>query len=95
MRSPDGDDLWLGGVYREIVFPERLVFTHAWDDASGRRGQETVVTVTFSDEGGGTKMVFRQEGFTSAGERDGHAGGWTECFERLADHLRREGASHG
>ena len=34
MRSPEGADLWLGGVYREIVVPERLVFTHAWD---GRR----------------------------------------------------------
>lgn len=29
MRSPDGVDYWVGGVYREIVEPERLVFTHA------------------------------------------------------------------
>ena len=88
MRSPEGDDLWLGGVYREIVAPERLVFTHTWEDASGRRGQETIVTVTLTDEHGKTKMVFRQEGFVSTEDRDGHAGGWNECFERLADYLR-------
>lgn len=88
MRSPEGQDLWLGGVYREIVAPDRLVFTHAWDDASGRRGQETIVTVTFTDERGKTKMVFRQEGFASAEDRDGHAGGWNECFEKLAEHLK-------
>jgi len=35
MRSPEGSDHRLRGVYREIVAPERLVFTHAWVDASG------------------------------------------------------------
>lgn len=31
LRSPEtGVILWLGGVYREIVPPERLVFTFAW-----------------------------------------------------------------
>ncbi len=28
MRSPEGVDSWLEGGYREIVKPERLVFTH-------------------------------------------------------------------
>ncbi len=37
MRSPEGVDHWLQGVYREIVKPERLVFTHVWLDAQGRR----------------------------------------------------------
>jgi uncharacterized protein YndB with AHSA1/START domain len=78
---------WLGGVYREIVAPERLVFTHAWDDADGKPGHETVATVTFADQGGKTKMTFRQAFFESVEQRDGHLGGWTECFERLAAHL--------
>jgi uncharacterized protein YndB with AHSA1/START domain len=52
MRSPDGVDLWLGGVYREIVEPERLVFTHAWEDADGKRGHETLVTVTLTEHAG-------------------------------------------
>lgn len=89
MRKPDGTDLWLGGVYREIVEPERLVFTHAWDDESGNPGPETIVTVTLVERGGKTEMNFSQSGFESVEEQDGHEGGWTECFERLADHLAR------
>ena len=27
MRSPEGKDYWMRGVYREVVAPERLVFT--------------------------------------------------------------------
>jgi uncharacterized protein YndB with AHSA1/START domain len=88
MRSPDGRDLWLGGVYREIVAPERLVFTHAWDNAQGVPGHETLVTVTFVERSGKTDMTFRQAVFESVGERDGHQGGWTECFDKLAQHLK-------
>ena len=48
MRSPDGADHWLQGVYREIVEPERLVLTWAWEDAEGKPGHETQVTVSFA-----------------------------------------------
>src|SRR5712692_7136395 len=48
MRSPNGSDEWQQGVYREIVEPERLVFTYAFEDASGKPGHETLVTVTFA-----------------------------------------------
>lgn len=87
MHAPDGRDLWLGGVYREIASPERLVFTHAWDDAQGNPGHETIVTVTLVERGGKTEMTFRQAEFDSVGERDGHRGGWTECFEKLAGYV--------
>jgi uncharacterized protein YndB with AHSA1/START domain len=53
-RSPEGVDHTEQGVYREIVEPERLVFTHAWEDAAGTRSPETLVTVTFIDEHGKT-----------------------------------------
>ena len=48
MRAPDGTEHRLVGTYREIVPPERLVFTHAWLDEDGAaRARETLVTVTF------------------------------------------------
>jgi uncharacterized protein YndB with AHSA1/START domain len=87
MRSPQGDDLWLGGSYREVIENELLVFTHAWDDAEGKPGHETLVTVRLEDHGGKTRMTFRQAFFTSVQERDGHRGGWSECFDRLTEHL--------
>ena len=81
MVMPDGTKLVLGGKYVKIVQDELLQFTHRWE---GDPGPETLVTVRFTDApGGGTKMKFEQTGFTSAESRDGHGGGWKECFERL------------
>ncbi len=87
MRSPAGEDHQLRGVYREIVPPERLVFTHAWLDARGVPGPETLVTVMLAERDGRTEMTFHQAGFESVASRDGHEGGWASCFERLAELL--------
>jgi uncharacterized protein (TIGR02246 family) len=87
MRRPGEKDLWVGGVYREIVVPERLVFTHAWEDAHGTPGHETLVTVTLAERRGKTEMTFTQTGFESVESRDGHGEGWSECFDQLAEVL--------
>jgi len=90
LRSIGSDpDLTLGGVYREIVPPERLVFTFAWDE-NGERGIETTVTVTFEDHGGKTRMTLRQTPFKSIEERDGHNYGWGSAFDRLDDLLAKQ-----
>jgi len=87
MSKPDGTLLKLGGVYREIVPDEKLVFTHAWDVETGGSGHETVITVTFADEDGKTRMHFHQAFFLDTESRDGHEGGWGQCFDRLASLL--------
>jgi uncharacterized protein YndB with AHSA1/START domain len=87
LRSPEtGANLWLGGVYREIVPPERLIFTFAWEE-EGERGLETLVEITLAERDGKTHMTFRQTPFQSDTERDGHRGGWTSTFERLEELL--------
>jgi uncharacterized protein YndB with AHSA1/START domain len=86
MRAPDGKELWLGGVYREIVADELLVMTHAWEE-DGAHSRETVVTVRFEDQGHKTKLTIQQTGFDSVEARDGHKGGWSECLDILAEYL--------
>ena len=81
-----GEVLWHGGVFREVVEPERLVFTFAWE-AEGERGFENLVTITFADQGGKTLMTFHQAPFFSDNECDGHRGGWTSTFDRLGERL--------
>lgn len=96
MRSPAGTEHRLRGVYREIVPPERLVFTHSWLDESGTPGPETLVTVTLTERNGRTEMTFHQGIFASVAARDGHEQGWSSCFERLAellDSLPRDAAA--
>lgn len=87
LRSVEtGNLLWHHGVFLEVAPPERLVFTFRWEE-EGERGLETMVTVTFADEDGRTRMVLRQSPFVSTGERDGHTEGWGSAFDRLSEHL--------
>ncbi len=86
MREPNGGDHKAFGRYIEIKKPSRIVMTHDWMHG-GEAGPETVVSVDFVDQGGKTKMVFRQTGFASVKARDGHAEGWGECFDLLEEHL--------
>ena len=95
LRSTEGKpELWQGGTFREVVRPERLVFTFAWEE-EGERGIETLVTVTFAEEGGRTRMIFRQVPFQSAEERDGHRWGWNSTFDRLVGMLKEAAAVQG
>jgi uncharacterized protein YndB with AHSA1/START domain len=84
MRSQEGRDLWVRGVYREIVVPERIVWTSSRDDDPG---WEKIVTITFEDERGQTRVTVRQAPFRIVEERDGAVRGWTESLERLADYV--------
>ena len=77
------------GVYQEIVKPERLVFTYAFEDNAGRPLHQTVVTVTFADEKGRTKLTLHQAIFESVSARDDHVRGWAEALEHLAEYLMR------
>ncbi|NJM92610.1 MAG: SRPBCC domain-containing protein [Rhodospirillaceae bacterium] len=89
IRSPEGKEYWMRGIYREIVEPERIVFTFSWEE-DGERGRENLITVTFAEQGGQTRMTFRQAFFESIEQRDSHNEGWSECFERLAQFLAGE-----
>jgi uncharacterized protein YndB with AHSA1/START domain len=89
-RDETGEELWQGGTYREVVEPERLVFTFAWDREDGSRGHETLVSLIFAEQQGGkTRMTFRQAAFESVAQRDGHQGGWNSAFDRLAEHVAK------
>lgn len=91
LRAPDGTDHWVGGIYKELTPPERIVFTHAWQDEAGRAEHETTVTITLKDLGGGkTQLTFHQAFFLSDASRDGHAMGWTESLDNLEIYLTSE-----
>jgi uncharacterized protein YndB with AHSA1/START domain len=88
MRGPQNDDHWLVGQYREILEPERLCYTYAWADAQGRPTRpETVLTLTFEEQGNKTKFTLHQALFESVTARDLHQGGWSSSLERLAEYL--------
>ncbi|MVA98728.1 SRPBCC domain-containing protein [Nitratireductor sp. CAU 1489] len=82
MRTPGGDRV-VSGVYRTIDRPRRLVFTWAWTQDDGSRGDETVVEVTFDPARRGTRMRLSQQRFETAENRDNHRLGWSSSFNDL------------
>jgi uncharacterized protein YndB with AHSA1/START domain len=72
------------GEYREVVEPERLVFT-----VSDQPGEDyELVTVVLNDLGDGrTEMLFEQRGHMRREDYDRAAQGWGTFFDRIADRL--------
>lgn len=99
MRSPEGQDFWSTGVYREIVAPERLVCSDSFSDEQGNivpasyygMGDdiplELQVTVTFEEIDGKTQMRLRHEGFPPD-MVEMCLEGWNQSFDKLAESLR-------
>ena len=93
IRSPEGKEHVMRGVYREVVPPERLVMTFAWEDEEGEPGHETLVQVTFEDVAGQTRLTFEHGVFQTVADRDSHFGGWSQFMESLAAYLARTTAT--
>lgn len=72
----------VGGTYREIRPPEKLVFTWKWENEPAHAG-ETLVTVELFDRGGSTELVLTHERFADEASRNEHDKGWAGCLERL------------
>ena len=84
MRSPDGEYHRVGGVYREVLPPQKLVFTWAWESTPER---ESLVTIELKDLGKTTELVLTHERFADEEARDKHQQGWNGCLNRLAGFL--------
>lgn len=99
MRSPEGQDFWNTGVYREIIEFQRIVCTQSVADADGNLVSashygmpgdwpaEMLLTVTFEDFGGKTRMTLRHAGIPSGPMSEGAEAGWNGSFDKLAASL--------
>jgi uncharacterized protein YndB with AHSA1/START domain len=88
MRDPEGGDHWLQGVFRELVEPERMVFTWGFVNEQGQTTvPETIVALTFEDVGGKTRLTLRHGIFETVTSCDAHRLGWIDAVERLAEYL--------
>ena len=98
MQAPDKDQPFVvGGVFREVSPPEKLVYTWVWEtqipetqerSGSGPEGlaspAETLVTVEFHDVDGQTEIVLTHQFFADQNMRDQHSQGWNGGLENLA-----------
>ena len=73
------------GEYREVVEPERLVFTIS--DQPDDEAYELIVVVLTDLGDGRTEMRFQQLGRMSAEQYKAAGSGWSMFFDRMAEHL--------
>jgi uncharacterized protein YndB with AHSA1/START domain len=82
--STDDEYYEVGGVYREVVPNQRLVFSWAWHSTPER---ESLVTVQLKPDGAGTLLTFHHEQFVDQTARDNHERGWIELLGKLEQYL--------
>jgi uncharacterized protein YndB with AHSA1/START domain len=86
MQPPAGDAFHLGGMFRVVEPPHRLLLTFAWEEPDPD-DQETFVVLSFESAGKGTNLVLDQQPFKTEQRWQLHRDGWTDTIERLARFL--------
>ncbi len=92
MQARDGTRFELGGVYRELRRPERLVYTFCWQTGPAA-GVQTLVEVDFIEHDGGTALRLRHSGFADAAQRESHGQGWRSTLNQLVDAVDERGTA--
>jgi len=91
MRGPEGTDYPMGGEFREIVAPEKLVTVTGALNEAGEMLFEILHTMTLAEQNGKTKLTMfsRVIKVTPGAERylGGFEMGMTMSLERLGEHL--------
>ena len=88
-RDSDGSKMGMGGVYREIVSPERLVATEKFDQAW--YPGEAVISTVFVEQGGKTTItqtvLYQSREARDAVLKSGMEKGVAASYDRLAELL--------
>ena len=83
--GPDRREIKWKGEYREVVEPERLVFTVS--DQPGDDAYELVIVDLMDLGAGRTEMRFQQRGRMTPEEYERAGAGWSGFFDRIAQRL--------
>lgn len=99
ISNPKFGDCWCIGVYREVIVPERIVCTMVIADEKGNPVNpadvghdpewpaETILTVSFAEFEGKTKLTLHQNVSESLAKRTGAYPSWISMLDQLADVL--------
>ena len=87
LRGPDGRELGMRGIYREITPPERSVHVESFDDFPG----ESQVTAIFTEQDGQTTLnatiLYPSREVRDAVIKSGMEHGAAESYDKLAELL--------
>jgi uncharacterized protein YndB with AHSA1/START domain len=88
-QESDGQEMGMGGVFREVVPRERLVATEKFDEAW--YPGEALDTTVFAEEGGGTRMtisvLYESMEARDTARRSGMERGMAMSYDRLEEQV--------
>lgn len=91
MHGPDGNDYPMKGIFREVVPPERLVFSNIAVDNEGNHQLEGETTITLTERAGQTTLTLRTYavGLVPIAKQmlAGMEAGWTQSIDKLEELL--------
>ena len=99
IHTPEGYDCWCRGEFLEIKAPEKLTYTLSRADAQGNFvtplemgmhpdwPEQTIVTVTFEDVEGKTRLTLHQTVNEDLAKQTGAHPSWLQMLDRLAEEV--------
>ena len=89
MHGPDGNDYPMKGVFREVVAPERLVFSNFAVDNDGNHLLKGETVVTLTEAGGKTSLTVTSHmvGLVPIAPQmlAGMEAGWTQSIDKMEE----------
>lgn len=80
---PDGNVVWISGVFERIERPHRLVYTWTFKGKERPPGEQSRVTVRFEPRGDFTEVIVVHERIESDEVKSDHENGWRGCLDGL------------
>lgn len=87
MRSPEGKDAWVRGVFHEVRAPERLVMVFSFDDAKAGGRLEEEIGVALAEDGARTRLTLTVTARGVGGEAERMLEGMQESWARTVTRL--------
>lgn len=81
--TPEGQRMLVGGTYRNIEAPTRLVFSWLIEPPDIHAGIESQVTVSIAPSADGCHLLILHERFGRADANARHAEGWAGALDQL------------
>jgi uncharacterized protein YndB with AHSA1/START domain len=83
MQPSTGDAFVLGGMFREVTPPERLVYTWRWETGPAADGSESLVTMEFRERGERTELRLVHTEFPAGHGTAPYRMGWDGGLDKL------------
>jgi len=87
LTNPEGKDMTISGVYRQVLPGKKIVFTWRLEEDEDWKNHSSIVTVEFFGREDGTEIHLTHEKLPNEASRDDHTQGWNSVLGKVEKFL--------